>query len=300
MKSPTTDSEKTRLRAVLGGLSWCAQQTCPHIAAGVSLLLSQVTCSTVETMVEVNKLVYKTKCQRKHELLIHGGLSLTDTLIAGWADASVQNRIDGKSTQGVFIGITSKSLLAGQMCRVSAVAWGSSKINRQCRSPGGAECLAAINCEDMLYATRLQFWEMCGNSVSVRQTETHVRQVPGVLITDSTNVHDRMKSQIYAPKGPENRVALEMVGLKEALTNTNLPIRWVNSDAQLANSLTKDNEQQQLQRFYHLGQCWKIVQDPRMLSAKNRRKEGLDPLDEPSQSQPDSDLVNVRVPGDVG
>ena len=279
-KSVTTDNEKSKLRAALGALSWCAQQSCPHIAAGVSLLLSQVTCSTVDTMIETNKLIYKVKCQRKHEMLIHGGIALDDIVVAGWADAAVQNRVDGKSTQGIFIGLSPKRLLAGHLCPVSPMAWSSAKISRQCRSPGAAECLAAINCEDLMYAVRLQFFEMCGNKVDVRRTESQVATVPGVLITDSTNVHDRMQSLVYVPKGPENRVALEMLGLKEALVNTKLPIRWVNSDAQLANSLTKDHEQHQIQRFYHLNQMWKIVEDPRMLSAKNRKKQGLDPLDE--------------------
>ena len=63
--------------------------------------------------------------------------------------------------------------------------------------------------------------------------------IPGVLVTDSTNVHDRMLSEVYVPKGPEHRTALELMGLKEAITNTQTPIRWVHSDAQLANSLTK-------------------------------------------------------------
>lgn len=286
-KSETTEGEKSRLRAALGALSWCAQQTCPQIAAGVSLLLSQVTKSTVSTLIEVNKLIYKTKSHRKHRLFIHGGIPLHDCLVAGWADAAVQNRIDGKSTQGLFIGITSRNLLQRHLCKVSPVSWNSSKISRQCRSPGGAECLAAINCEDHMYAIRLLFHELCGHNIKVRHTEAHVAQVPGVLVTDSTNVHDRMKNTIYVPKGPENRVALEMLGLKESLTNTNLPIRWVNSDAQLANSLTKDHEQQQLQRFFHLSQCWKITADPLMMSAKNRRKQGLGPLDEPFEKRND-------------
>ena len=178
-KSETSDLEKTRLRAALGALSWSAQQSCPHIAAGVSLLLSQINNSKVETLIEANKLIYKTKCQRKHKLLVHGGIPLADTLIAGWADAAAQNRVDGKSTQGIFVGITSKSLLTGQLCKVSPVSWSSSKIGRQCRSPGAAESLAAINCEDVMYAVRLQFYEMCGNQVKARATESQVAQVAG-------------------------------------------------------------------------------------------------------------------------
>ena len=279
-KSWTTDSEKTKLRTALGAVSWCAQQTSPHMSAAVSLFLSQIRDSTVHTMIDVNKMIYKLKCHRKHCLLIHGGLSVDDMLVAGWADAAAQNRPDGKSTQGIFVGLTSKRLLQGEMCAVSPMVWQSSKIERQCRSPGAAESLAAINCEDSMYAVRLQLFELLGNEVNVRKTEAQVAQIDGVLVTDSTNVYDRMQSEVYVPKGPENRTALELLGLKEASVRTGMPIRWVHSDAQLANSLTKDAEQQQLQRFYNLGHRWKIVDDPLMRSARNRKKLGLEVFEE--------------------
>ena len=102
-KAPTSDLEKTRIRAALGALSWVAQQSQPQLSAAVSLLLSQVTQSTVSTMIEINKLIYRTKCNRKHVLRIHGGLSMNDFLVAGWADAAAQNRPDGKSTAGVVV-----------------------------------------------------------------------------------------------------------------------------------------------------------------------------------------------------
>ena len=249
--APTTDREKSKLRAALGALSWHAQQVGPHVSAAVSLLLSQVNCSNVKHMVEVNKVIHQVKSNRNHSLRIHGGLRVADMVVAGWADASGQNRVDGKSTQGLVIGITHRDLVHGSMCPVSLVSWQSNKISRQCRSPGAAESLAAIDCEDLMYAVRLQLYEMQGGVVQVRRTAQHVFMIPAVLVTDSTNVYDRLNNEVYVPKGPERRVALEMLGLKDAIQETGLHLRWVNSDAQLANSLTKDNEPQQLQRFYH-------------------------------------------------
>ena len=130
-----------------------------------------------------------------------------------------------------------------------------------------------------MYGVRLQVFEMLGNDVQVRHTEEQVAKISGVLVTDSTNVYDRMQTEVYVPKGPEHRTSLELIGLKEASVKTQMPIRWVQSDAQLANSLTKDSEPQQLQKFYHLNQHWKIVDDPLMRSARNRKRLGLDALD---------------------
>ena len=50
--------------------------------------------------------------------------------------------------------------------------------------------------------------------------------------------------------------------------------------------MTKDTEPQQLQRFYQLKQNWRIVEDPAMKSAKNRRKLGLDALEDGSMFEP--------------
>ena len=85
---------------------------------------------------------------------------------------------------------------------------------------------------------------MLGEKVQVRKTEAQVAKVPSVLITDSTNVYDRMRSEVYAPKGPKYRTSLELIGLKAASVKTDMPVRWVHSDAQLANSLTTDTEMQ--------------------------------------------------------
>ena len=292
MEAETTEREKTRLRAALGMLSWCAQQTCPHLSAAVGLLLSQVTCSVVRNLVEVNKLIYQTRSDKHHKLVIHGGLDLRRALIVCWADASSQNRVDGKSTQWMFVGLTDQALLDGAMCKVTPIAWHSAKISRQCRSPGAAESLAAIDCEDLLYAVRLQFFELTGGTVLVRQTGKQVKTVNAVLVTDSTNVYDRLQNTVYVPKGPERRTALEMIGLKEAIVETNLNLRWVNSDAQLGNPLTKEGENHQLRRFYQLGGQWKIVDDPQMMSAKRRKKLGLEALEDYGDLEPFRGHVN--------
>ena len=298
-KAWTSDSEKTKIRAALGALSWCAQQTQPQLSAAVGLLLSQVTTSTVSTMIEINKLIHATKCNKKHVLKIHGDLKVADLLVACWTDASAQNRQDGKSTMGLLVGLTSQKLLNGEMCNVSPVYWRSAKITRQCRSPGAAEALAAIDGEDAMYAVRLQVYEMLGNEVNVRKTEEHVAKIPGVLVTDSTNVHDRLHSEVYVPKGPEHRTALELLGLKESVVRTQTPIRWVHSDAQLANSLTKDNEPQQLQKFYQLNQRWRIVDDPLMRSTRNRKKIGLQTLENGQNTEIEGLNHSCEFPGDV-
>ena len=54
-KEPTTDWEKTNMRGVLGAMSWHCSQVCFRYSAYVSLLLSEVCCSTVETIAQTKR-----------------------------------------------------------------------------------------------------------------------------------------------------------------------------------------------------------------------------------------------------
>lgn len=71
---PATEFEKTKLRGILGALSWHAQQVVPHLSAEVGLPLPEVSQSRVETVFKVNHVLRKAKARTDHKLLIHGFL----------------------------------------------------------------------------------------------------------------------------------------------------------------------------------------------------------------------------------
>ena len=293
-ESETSEGEKSRMRAVLGALSWCAQQTAPHVSAAVSLGLSRIPKSKVQDIVELNRLVYKVKSNRDHRLVIHGGIAPKDLVLVAWVDASLQNRDDGKSTQGLVIGATSRRILEGNLVPVSLIQWSSTKIDRSCRSPGGSECRAAVNGEDQLFLSRLQLFEMQGGLLDPRRAEEQARTITGVIVTDSKNVFDRLRNTVFVVKGAEKRIAVEMMALKEAREANGAIFRWVHSDAQLANSLTKADEQYQLSQYYLNKGFWRIVDDADMKSARTRKQLGLGPL-ENCDKQPDAGGMQVSA-----
>ena len=149
--SPTTERERSQLRALLGGISWHAQQVAPYLAAEVGLLLTEVSRSTVETIVKANILLAQAKSRCNAKMLIHGFQPNEELTLVAWVDAGNGNRADGGSTQGIFIGMTPKDILNGSVCGVSPITWHSQKIERVCRSPGAAEAQAAVNGEDALH-----------------------------------------------------------------------------------------------------------------------------------------------------
>ena len=273
----TTDREKGQLRATLGALSWYAQQTAPHVSAEVGLLLSEVSKSTVDTIVKTNKLVSFVKARKDHKMIIHAIAEDCPVGIFTWADAAGQNRKCGGSTQGIFIGMAPLSMLQGEVCKVIPLAWHSHKIERQCKSPGAAEAVAAMSGEDYMFHMRFQWSEMMSKEVDIFDVDSLVRKVPGCLISDSRNVYDKLQTDELAIKGAERRTDLELLCIKHSQRVTNLLLRWVHSEAQLGNSLTKGGSKE-LEFFYNLKSQWRMVSDEQMRSARKRRQEGLDIL----------------------
>ena len=280
-KEATTEREQTMLRAVLGSLSWHASQVGFRYAAYVSLALSEVPQSTVESLMEANQLVHKMRDAARTPMRIHALGDPSEVLLLAWTDASNQNRRDGSSTGGIFIGAAHKSMAEGCLCEVSPMFWSSSKLRRVCRSPGSAEARAVIDGEDVLYLLRYQWGELQGLRHDLRDPDATVQSIPGIVVTDSRNVYDRMQQPYISPTGEEKRVDLELLALKESQVRSRLDIRWVNSQAMLANSLTKRGEDQQFDRFVACGYKWKIVDDPEMFSGRERTRRGLDGLGEP-------------------
>ena len=188
-------------------------------------------------------------------------------------------------------------MLQGDIGQVSLIGWHSNKIDRSCRSLGASESQAAINGEDLLYYARYQWSEICFGGLDVREPDSCVRKVTGTLVTDSRNVYDKLNTEVLTIKGAERKSNLELLSVKEAQQRTQLHVRWVHSEAQLANSLTKLNGGHELEMFYRMNHAWRIVEDPAMRSARRRKAQGLPPLDiEPEivKSEPEDDSEEIE------
>lgn len=103
-------------------------------------------------------------------------------------------------------------------------------------------------------------------------------QVNAMLITDAKNLYDKLHRPVPIVKGAEKRSTLECLALRSHLERTKTPIRWVHSQAMLANALTKPQEKGTFWRYLHLNFRWRITYDEEMLSAKTRSKLGIEPL----------------------
>ena len=282
--SPTTEHEKSQLRSVLGAISWHAQQVAPHYSAEVGLLLSDVTVSNVQTVIKTNQLLQAAKARRHHKMVIHAFPQETELGLYAWCDAAGQNRRDGGSTQGIFIGLGPMSLSQGQVEKVTPIGWLASKLDRVARSPGAAEAKATVSGEDMLFHARYQYGEFLVESPNIFDVDSTANVVPGCVISDSRNVFDKLNTEELSTKGAERRTDIELLCIKSSQRNNGLEVRWVHSEAQLSNALTKSGAKE-LDLYYQMGHRWRIVHDPKMMSAKKRKSQGINTFEQPEFSE---------------
>ena len=141
-KTPLNPSEISQMRAALGTISWRATQSAPQFLAETSLLLSEISRGTIESLHKVNKLVREMRREAGQGLLFPSSWKFEDVrdlCVITWADASRHNRPDKSSTVGIITGIAVKEALNGAECQLSVVQWKSGKTPRQCLGSNGAE-----------------------------------------------------------------------------------------------------------------------------------------------------------------
>ena len=278
--SATTDTEKTQMRAILGSLSWLCGQTDYVHSSDVGFLISTVPNSTVQDLVKCNQLVHE--IQRDPVVLtIHGMVKGTSLDMVAWADAAWANRPDNtSSTGGIVIAAAPQKLRDGALCAINLLSWRSYKIDRASRSPACAETHAVVDGEDELFHVRFLWTEMHKPPQSLEHLDKDqiVQDSPGILVTDSRNFFDKLWKDTPIIKGAERRADIEALTVKDSMTSTGLMLRWVHSDAQLANSNTKPTEKHQIHLFQKLHSHWRIIFDPDMMSARRRKTAGLDPM----------------------
>ena len=156
--------------------------------------------------------------------------------------------------------------------------WQSGKIERVCRAPGASEAHAAIDAEDVLWLLRYQRFELSGGIPDFHEPDQAVSEVKGVLITDSRSIFDKLQRPYISPTGQSKKIDIELLILKQSQEKTGLEIRWVNSEAMLANSLTKRGEDIQINKYVACKQTWRIVDDPEMFSGRKLKQQGRDLL----------------------
>ena len=193
-------------------------------------------------------------------------------------------------------------MLDGCIEHVTPIAWHAGKIDRVTRSPGAAEARAVVNGEDLLFHARFQFGELCDVQPNIFDVDSTVNKILGCVISDSRNVYDKLQCEELSAKGAERRTDIELLCLKSAQRYNQLQVRWVHSEAQLSNALTKAGAKE-LELYYKGRQQWRIVQDSEMRSFRKRKQDGLEIFEHTKTHKPhekpqerNKDHLEVGIP----
>ena len=296
-----TESERHQCRAVLGAAQWRVYQTAPHHAAKLSHLQSVLPKADRKIIAEINKFVREIYGQRDLGLNIYDlqAQGPDDLVAVAWSDAALANRVDLSSTGGMLIGFVHRRMVEeGQRGHVNVISWGSSKLRRVCRSSLAAETQALAEAEQELMFVRIQWREILGDEVILRDPAETAKKVRGVLVTDAKALYDAVQQgDLPSFSMKEKYSALELLLLTQNLEKQQTTLRWVNSSQQLADGLTKPSAQDALRAFLAGGQQWNILHDETFTAAKKvQKKRATRTEEEGSQGPGDPTWLDLVVP----
>lgn len=161
--------------------------------------------------------------------------------VVTFTDASWAVRKDSGSQGGQLTVIMHRDVLQGTKSPFHILSWSSRRLKRVARSSTSAEVQMTANALDIHEFSKLSLFDMLsGEHVDLKQTDSYLQQNPSCLICDAKNVFDGVcKVETSGLHMEERRTAIELLAIKERLQQAKVGLRWVNSDQELADGLTK-------------------------------------------------------------
>lgn len=199
---------------------------------------------------------------------------LEDIVFVAWSDSAVGNRRDLSSTGGYLICAAEPHIRDGERSQINFIGWKSGRLPRVARSSLSAEIQAFSVAEEELMYVRLQWLEMIGYGIPEREPSKLITKSPGIVVTDARSLFDVIKKGPVNTSGlglKEKYCVLDMLSLFQRLKNGKTETRWVHSEAQLADSLTKHVPAGSLLRALQNG-TWVLTHDPSFTSSKKLKQ----------------------------
>ncbi|CAE7822031.1 unnamed protein product, partial [Symbiodinium sp. CCMP2456] len=247
---PLIQKEIGACRTSLGELQWLAIQTQPQLCARCNLLLTEVvTAGCLSHAREIQEMVCEV---RRHTFKLRffripAAKHWSDIVFVSMGDQAHNNRPRGDSTGGMITLMAGPDALQGKMSYMTLIAWRTWKLQRKSISSNDAEVQSILEAEDQNFRVRLLWTEMHGAGMRnnprdplVQNAERQVLRVRGVLCTDSRGGYDAVEVNESPLLGLSNmRAALQAFQLRDNLARVGCELRWLASDYDLADALTK-------------------------------------------------------------
>ena len=180
------------------------------------------------------------------------------------------------STGGYVVAATTPNMLKGKRSPLTLVSWCSCRLPRKARSSLAAEAQAMAEADQELVFVRMAWAEFCACPIDLKKPEDAITRVPGAVVTDAKALFDILLKRDLNSAGvglKDKYSALEILCLLESLEKMQTTVRWVHSDAQIADHMTNPLPIGTLHTVMNEG-GWTLVYDPEFTSAKRLKKAG--------------------------
>ena len=245
--SPLTQKETTQLRALIGALQWPCTQSAPYLRCSVSQLAGKVSKATVSTIDYGNKILRMAKANSDVALQYTNLGDINDITFVTYADAAYANRDDLTSQGGYLLCMVNKAITAGAEGKYNLIDWRSWKLARVARSSLSAESQATAEGADALLFT-CWFWRLIFNpGLPLDQDASAQLPHPPSHVVDAKALYDLLiKDEIQAALGSDKRTAVETLVAQDKLKVCRAQVKWVSSEKQYADGMTKSDASQLL------------------------------------------------------
>ena len=285
-----TKKEVDACRTTLGALQWCAVQTQPQLCSRCNLLLTEVVTSRLlqharEIQAMVAELRRESACLEFVKL--RTAKHWSEIVFVSMGDQAHNNRPKGDSTGGLLTLAAGPEALAGAVCPMVLLGWRTWKLKRKAIGSNDAEVQSILEAEDQNFRIRLVWSELHGAGLQrqprddlVFATEQQALRVKGVLCTDSRGGYDAVEVNESPLLGLSNmRSALQAFQLRENLQRVGCELRWLASDYDLADALTKKRGDSRAGLLRYLKtRLWCIAYDPTFTSSRKNKQKGKSAL----------------------
>ena len=202
--------------------------------------------------------------------------------------------------QGTIIFATTPELLENQRAVVAPVAWYSKKIPQVVRSTLGAEAAALSNSADRLMWIRVLWATLNDPNCNWKNPEKLLAGGNlGGLVTDCKSAYDLL-TRTAIPQCSEHRTTIECLLIRERLRD-NAVVRWINSQAMLADCLTKTMDSSVLRECLRTGR-YALRDEELLLKERLSARERLKWMKQHRQKKDDNgfeDAMLVKQSGNV-
>ncbi|OLQ11600.1 hypothetical protein AK812_SmicGene4533 [Symbiodinium microadriaticum] len=283
---PLRSQEVAACRTTLGALQWLGFQTQPQLCARCNLLLTEIVVQgALSHAREIQEMLGEVRrgCTKLRFFRLPTAHHWSELVFVSMGDQAHCNRPRGGSTGGMVTLIAGPESLLGQVCPMTLIAWRTWKLQRKAVGSNDAEVQSILEAEDQNFRSRLLWTELHGAHETtdgrenlVAASERQALQIREVLCTDSRGGYDAVEVNESPLLGLSNlRSALQAFQLRDNLKRVRCELRWVASDYDLGDALTKKKAEARIGLLKFLNTWhWSIAFDKNFVSAKKSKQQG--------------------------